>query len=74
MNRDDQIKSIVRQNKLRCGESAFPATVNNDITFNVADQEIVKLSSDGKIYVKGKLIERDKELVDGMREFLKLVT
>lgn len=26
----------------------------------------------GDIYVKGKLVENDKEVVDGMREFLRL--
>ena len=31
---------------------------------------IVKLCGNGDIFVKGKLIENDKELVDGLREFL----
>ena len=41
----------------------------NEITFN-NPQEIIRLNANGDIYVKGKLIENDKELVDAMREFL----
>ncbi|AIM29142.1 hypothetical protein DF16_orf00726 [Bacillus thuringiensis serovar kurstaki str. YBT-1520] len=38
----------------------------------VGEQEMVSLKSNGDIFVKGKLVENDKEVVDGMREFLKL--
>jgi len=34
------------------------------------NREIIKLCSNGDIFVKGKKIENDKELVDGLREFL----
>ena len=43
---------------------------DNTITFSVPKQEILKFEENGDIYVKGKLIENDKEVVDGMREFL----
>ncbi len=33
-------------------------------------KEIIKLSEDGDILIKGKLIEQDIELVEAMREFL----
>lgn len=33
--------------------------------------EILKLCENGDIFVKGKLIENDKEVVDALREFLK---
>ena len=41
------------------------------IIFQVDDvDEFIKLCPNGDIYVKGKLIENDKELVDGLREWL----
>ncbi|MEJ9124556.1 hypothetical protein P4I92_12655 [Bacillus cereus] len=45
---------------------------NESIIFNDGGKEIISLKSNGDIYVKGKLVENDKEVVDGMREFLKL--
>ena len=44
----------------------------NTITFqnNEESTPIIELKSNGDIYVKGNLIENDKELVDAMREFL----
>lgn len=32
--------------------------------------EIMKICFNGDIFVKGKLVENDKEVVDGLREFL----
>lgn len=49
-------------------------TSHNSINFMVGGQEIISLKSTGDIYVKGKLIENDKEVVDGMRELLKLAS
>lgn len=48
---------------------------HNNIWFNVKgyDKPIIELKENGDIFVKGKLIENDKELVDGMREFLGFV-
>ena len=44
----------------------------NTISFTTTDtMEIIKLCENGDIFVKGKLIENDKEVVDAMREFLK---
>ncbi|MBZ8122315.1 hypothetical protein COJ60_28095 [Bacillus cereus] len=47
-------------------------TSHDSIILKVGEQEIVTLKSNGDIYVKGRLIENDKEVVDGMREFLRL--
>lgn len=47
-------------------------TSHDSIVLKVGEQEIVSLKSNGDIYVKGKLVENDKEVVDGMRELLKL--
>ena len=33
-------------------------------------EPFIKLCENGDIFVKGKLIENDKEVVDAMREFL----
>ena len=44
----------------------------NTITFknNGESTPIIELKANGDIYVKGNLIENDKEVVDAMREFL----
>jgi len=34
-------------------------------------QEILKLCENGDIFVKGRLAENDKEVVDALREFLR---
>ncbi|MGE7427969.1 hypothetical protein ACQKLM_07515 [Bacillus thuringiensis] len=49
-------------------------TSQDSINFMVGGQKIISLKSTGDIYVKGKLIENDKEVVDGMRELLKLAS
>lgn len=36
-----------------------------------ANQEIIKICENGDIFIKGKLAENDKEVVDALREFLK---
>lgn len=35
-------------------------------------KEILKLAQNGDIYVRGKLVENDLDVVEAMREFLKL--
>jgi len=43
------------------------------IIFNVSNcDEILKLEANGDILVKGKLIENDKQVVDALREFIKV--
>ena len=47
----------------------------NTIFFQQVDKdykEILKLCENGDIFVKGKLAENDKEVVDALREFLKV--
>lgn len=39
--------------------------------FTNENNEVIRLCDNGDIFVKGKLIENDKEVVDAMREFLK---
>jgi len=38
---------------------------------NNGTKELLKLCENGDIFVNGKLVENDKEVVDGLREFLK---
>mgnify|MGYP006086978391 CR=1 FL=1 len=44
----------------------------NNISFyvNPSDKPIMEFKENGDIYVKGKLVENDKEVVNAMREFL----
>ena len=44
---------------------------SNTITFTSATEPILELKGNGDIFVKGKLIENDIEVVDALREFLK---
>ena len=38
---------------------------------NNGTKELLKFCENGDIFVNGKLVENDKEVVDGLREFLK---
>jgi hypothetical protein len=38
---------------------------------NNGTKELLKFCENGDIFVNGKLVENDKEIVDGLREFLK---
>lgn len=44
---------------------------NNNIVFYIDNKVILKLCDNGDIYVKEKLIENDKEVVEGLRMFLR---
>ena len=41
-----------------------------DIIFYTANREVIRLCSNGDIHVKGKLIENDIEVVEGMKELV----
>ena len=47
----------------------------NTITFHTGDETepILKLCQNGDIFIKGKLVENDLEVVEGMRKFLENV-
>ena len=50
-----------------------PNPAPNTISFHTKEfnvEPFIKLCENGDIFVKGKLIENDKEVVDAMREFL----
>jgi len=45
--------------------------VPNNVIIMCEDKEMITLKPNGDIYVKGKLVENDIEVVDGMRELLR---
>jgi hypothetical protein len=46
--------------------------IPTSIVFRVGNnQEILKLDPNGDIYVKGNLVDNDKEVVEALREYLK---
>ena len=47
-----------------------PSAIKFDLGKN-ENEPIILLKDNGDIYVRGKLAENDKEVVDAMREFLK---
>lgn len=47
-------------------ESSIIFLVNN------GQREMLKLCSNGDIFVKGKLVENDKEVIEALREWLKM--
>lgn len=44
------------------------------VFYSDSQKEILKFDPNGDIFVKGKLIENDKEVVEALREFLKMGT
>lgn len=42
----------------------------NNIVLIAGYKEMIRLEPNGDIFVKGKLVENDKEVVEGLREFL----
>ena len=69
MEKIDQL--TVSQGEVLTLKSELPP---NNITFftnnNRIENPILELKGNGDIFVKGKLVENDKEVVDAMREFL----
>ncbi|WP_144488870.1 hypothetical protein [Bacillus thuringiensis] len=43
-----------------------------DIIFMVGENDALTLKHNGDILVKGKLIENDREVIEGLREFIGL--
>lgn len=56
-------------------ESKLVLPEDNTITFNISSHtptEIIRFCENGDIYIKGKLVTNDIEVVEGLREFLNL--
>lgn len=52
---------------------SFDYKMSEDIfTIINDDKELLKLKCNGDIYVKGKLIENDKEVVNAFREYFNI--
>lgn len=43
---------------------------SGQLIFMTGDKEIIRCEENGDIYVRGKLTENDKQVVDGLRELL----
>lgn len=53
---------------------SFDYKMSEDIfTIINDDKELLKFKRNGDIYVKGKLIENDKEVVNAFREYFNIV-
>ena len=55
-------------------DSKFALPLEQNTIFFMKDREnneILKLCENGDIFVKGRLAENDKEVVDALRDFLK---
>lgn len=53
-----------------CFQIAEAMTTDIIFTVNNGKKEILRLCANGDILLRGKLLENDKDLVDGLREFL----
>lgn len=42
-----------------------------EATGQIGNKEILRLEPNGDIFVKGKLVENDKAVVEGLRDFLR---
>lgn len=40
------------------------------IIFKIKDFEIMRFDPNGDIFVKGSLVENDREIIEGLRQFL----
>jgi hypothetical protein len=56
-------------NSLKTSEAKAESTMTVNLAGGV---EVLKFCNNGDIYLRGKLIENDKQVVDGFREFLAL--
>jgi hypothetical protein len=46
-------------------------TKKSSIRFTFSDGEILRLEANGDIFVKGRLVGTDQEIVDGLREVVR---
>lgn len=47
--------------------------INGDIIFCVGQEEYLRLSSDGYIYVRGRIVGMDQDVVNGLKAWIKRV-
>lgn len=53
-----------------CMHDMLKPKAGDTIFFGENNVEMLRLNANGDIYVKGRLVENDKEVVAGLREFL----
>lgn len=74
MTKDELETEILRSKKIDKDLSINAKAEDNTIQFHVDDnattEPILKLCPNGDIFVKGRLVENDKEVVEALREFI----
>lgn len=68
---ENEVFEIIDQDQETSFLIASNADLQDTITFFIKGDPIIELRPDGDIFIKGKLAENDKEVVEGMREFLR---
>ena len=48
-----------------------PIKPSNIMYFHCGNKEMIRLEPNGDIYIKGNLVENDKDVVEGLRDFLR---
>lgn len=61
----------IRRNGEECNHgSSASLKFRDNIVFKAGEKDMLDLRSNGDIYVRGKLVEKDKEVVDTLRLWL----
>lgn len=66
------LESWCRMNKYPVVEISEGKISKSIFVINTENQELLRFELNGDIYIKGNLVENDKEVVDAFREFLKI--
>ena len=62
------VQSVTLTNETN-GDTRIVKPTPQDVVFQFASKELLRLCENGDIYVNGRLAENDKEVVDAFREF-----
>ncbi len=61
------------KDKIKLTKTDIPIPEKKEILFKINDKDILKLETNGDIFVKGNLIKNDKEVYPALVEFLNYV-
>lgn len=65
-----ELKDIILSKELESIEFTTAPAIESGFIFEIEDETILELRADGDVLYKGKLIENDKQILKGLREFL----